>query len=154
MHDAGGVGHRQRRGDLAQDAGKLAEMFLFRELFRRPSVQNNPETMGLLRLAFPLLEEHARTGRVPTPLAEAGVVMAGREAFADHYPFDEGDMLDLLAQAEALRATPVTTRKDFVRIPPAFRSRVTVVTVRLEWAAPTQIESLLEPLAQRVPVPA
>ena len=50
-------------------------------------------------------------------------------AFADHYPFDEGDMKDLLAQAEALRAIPVTTKKDFVRIPPAFRTRVTVVTV-------------------------
>ncbi len=87
-------------------------------------------------------------------LTEAGVVLAGREAFADHYPFDEGDMQELLAEAEALRALPVTTRKDYVRIPPAFRSRVTVVTVRLEWAEPTQIEARLEPLAQRVPVPA
>ncbi|MBD0275619.1 MAG: tetraacyldisaccharide 4'-kinase, partial [Acetobacteraceae bacterium] len=87
-------------------------------------------------------------------LTEAGVVLAAREAFADHYPFDEGDMRDLLAEAEALRALPVTTRKDYVRIPPAFRSRVTVVTVRLEWAEPTQIEAMLEPLAQRVPVPA
>jgi hypothetical protein len=57
-------------------------------------------------------------------LTEAGVVLAGREAFADHYPFDEGDMRDLLAEAEELRAIPVTTRKDWVRIPPAFRSRV------------------------------
>lgn len=87
-------------------------------------------------------------------LTEAGMVLAGRAAFADHYPFDEGDMRDLLAQAEALRAIPVTTRKDYVRLPPAFRSRVTVVTVRLEWAEPTQIEALLEPLAQRIPVPA
>jgi tetraacyldisaccharide 4'-kinase len=87
-------------------------------------------------------------------LTEAGVVLAGREAFADHYPFDEGDMRDLLAEAEELRAIPVTTRKDYVRIPPAFRSRVTVVTVGLEWAEPAQIEALLEPLAQRIPVPA
>jgi len=87
-------------------------------------------------------------------LTEAGVVLAAREAFADHYPFDEGDMRDLLAEAEALRALPVTTRKDYVRIPPAYRSRVTVVTVRLEWAEPTPIEAMLEPLAQRVPVPA
>jgi len=87
-------------------------------------------------------------------LTEAGVVLAGRQAFADHYPFDEGDMHDLLAEAEALRAIPVTTRKDYVRLPRAFRSRVTVVTVRLEWAEPTQIEALLDPLAQRVPVPA
>ncbi len=87
-------------------------------------------------------------------LQEAGAVLAGREAFADHYPFDEGDMRELLAQAEALRAIPVTTKKDFVRIPPQFRSRVTVVTVRLEWEEPAKIESLLDPLASRVPVPA
>ena len=87
-------------------------------------------------------------------LQEAGAVLAGREAFADHYPYDAGDMRDLLAQADSLRALPVTTKKDFVRIPPQFRSRVTVVTVALEWAESAQIESLLDPLAQRVPIPA
>jgi len=87
-------------------------------------------------------------------LQEAGVFLAGRQAYADHYPYDEGDLRDLLAEAESLRATPVTTRKDFVRIPPAFRNRVTVVTVRLEWEEPVAIEQLLEPLAARVPLPA
>ena len=87
-------------------------------------------------------------------LQEAGAVLAGREAFADHYPYDAGDMRDLLAQADSLRALPVTTKKDFVRIPPQFRSRVTVVTVALEWQESAQIESLLDPLAQRVPIPA
>ncbi len=87
-------------------------------------------------------------------LQEAGAILAGRESFADHYPFDEGDMQALLVQAEALRALPVTTKKDFVRIPPAFRSRVTVVTVRLAWEEPAAIESLLDPLAARVPIPA
>jgi tetraacyldisaccharide 4'-kinase len=87
-------------------------------------------------------------------LQEAGAILAGRESFADHYPFDEGDMQALLAQAEALRALPVTTKKDFVRIPPQFRSRVTVVTVRLAWEEPAAIESLLDPLAARVPIPA
>jgi tetraacyldisaccharide 4'-kinase len=87
-------------------------------------------------------------------LQEAGAVLAGREAFADHYPYDAGDMRDLLAQADSLRALPVTTKKDFVRIPPQFRSRVTVVTVALEWEESAQIESLLDPLAQRVPIPA
>ncbi|TDH61501.1 tetraacyldisaccharide 4'-kinase [Dankookia rubra] len=87
-------------------------------------------------------------------LQEAGAVLAGRMPFADHYPFDEGDMRDLLAEADRLRAIPVTTRKDFVRIPPGFRSRVTVVTIRLEWEEPATIEGLLDPLAQRVPIPA
>ena len=50
-------------------------------------------------------------------------------------------------------ATP-SIRKDFVRIPPAFRNRVTVVTVQLEWVEPAAIEVLLDPIAARVPVPA
>ncbi len=85
-------------------------------------------------------------------LQEAGAFLAGKQSYADHYPFDEGDLRDLLAEAESLRATPVTTRKDFVRIPPAFRNRVTVVTVRLEWEEPAAIEGLLDPLAARVPM--
>jgi len=56
-------------GSLAEDPERLAEMFLFRELFRRPRVQNNPETMGLLRLAFPKLEERARLATPPPALA-------------------------------------------------------------------------------------
>jgi tetraacyldisaccharide 4'-kinase len=87
-------------------------------------------------------------------LQQAGMMLAGREAYADHYPFDEGDLRTLLAEADRLRAVPVTTRKDFVRIPPAFRARVTVVTVRLEWEEPAAIEALLDPLAAGVPVAA
>lgn len=87
-------------------------------------------------------------------LQEAGALLAGREAFADHYPFDEGDLTELLAAADAARAIPVTTKKDFVRLPSQFRSRVTVVTVGLAWEEPARIESLLDPLAGRVPIPA
>ena len=87
-------------------------------------------------------------------LQEAGAVIAGRMPFADHYPYDEGDLKDLLDQADALRALPVTTKKDFVRIPPQFRSRVTVLTVSLGWEEPAAIEILLDPLVARVPMPA
>jgi tetraacyldisaccharide 4'-kinase len=89
-----------------------------------------------------------------TTLQEAGAVLAGRMAFNDHYPFDAGDLDQVLAEAERMRAIPVTTRKDFVRIPEAYRARVTVVTVALEWEDSAAIEALLDPLAQRVPVPA
>jgi tetraacyldisaccharide 4'-kinase len=87
-------------------------------------------------------------------LQEAGAVIAGRSAFADHYPFDAGDLRELLAEAEALRAIPVTTLKDFVRIPPAFRSRVTVMQVRLAWDDPAEIEALLDQVVARQVVPA
>ncbi len=81
-------------------------------------------------------------------------MLAGRESFADHYPYDEGDLKDLLAQAETLRALPVTTKKDWVRLPAAYRSKVTVVTIALAWEEPAAIESLLDPLVARVPMPA
>ena len=87
-------------------------------------------------------------------LAESGAMLTGRASFADHYPYDAGDLRDLLAEADRLRAIPVTTRKDFVRIPPAFRARVTVVTIALAWEEPAWLEVMLDPLAGRVPVPA
>lgn len=58
---------------IKDDPGKRAEMFIYRELFRRPRVQNNPETLGLLQLVFPKLEEKARAQTPPQPLREAGL---------------------------------------------------------------------------------
>ena len=71
---AGDIWRPRRLGQaMGDDPSKLAEMFLYRELFRRPRVQNNPETMGLLRLTFPDMETRALNGPVPGPLAEVGM---------------------------------------------------------------------------------
>lgn len=62
---------RPNGGDkLAEDPILLAELFLMREMFRRPRMQNNAETMGLARLIFPAIEERARL-HVPDALKEA-----------------------------------------------------------------------------------
>jgi DEAD/DEAH box helicase domain-containing protein len=61
---------------MARDPQRLAEMFLYRELFRRPRVQNNAETMGLVRLTFPEMEKRARMD-VPRGLQYAGVTPDG-----------------------------------------------------------------------------
>ncbi len=79
-----------------------------------------------------------------TTLRQGGAVVAGSEAFADHYPYDAGDMQALLAQAERLSAIPVTTRKDWVRIPAEFQNRVQVVSVALQWEDPAQLDALLD----------
>lgn len=65
--------NRPGKGDntLAEDPAALAELFLYRELFRRPRLQNNVETMGLARLLFPELVEQARL-KQPEALLEAG----------------------------------------------------------------------------------
>jgi tetraacyldisaccharide 4'-kinase len=85
----------------------------------------------------------ANPGKFFTTLVESGAQIAGRATFADHYPYDEGDMETLLKEATALRATPVTTRKDFVRIPEKFRAAVSVVSVTLEWEDPDAVDALL-----------
>lgn len=61
-----------------EDPKNLAEMMLFRELMRRPRVQNNPETMGLVRLVFPKLEAKVRSMSLPDPVNATGIT---REAW-------------------------------------------------------------------------
>jgi ATP-dependent helicase YprA (DUF1998 family) len=71
---AGAIWKGRRIGeDMADDPTKIAEMFLYRELFRRPRVQNNPETLGLLKLTFPKMEEHARLSGPPALLKAVGL---------------------------------------------------------------------------------
>ena len=61
---------------MAREPQKLAEMLLYRELFRRPRVQNNAETMGLVRLVFPDLERRAKLD-VPRDLEYSGITPDG-----------------------------------------------------------------------------
>ena len=83
-------------------------------------------------------------------LQQAGALLAGRMPFNDHYPFDAGDLDQVLADAARLHARPVTTLKDFVRLPNAYRDRVTVVTVGLDWEDEAALDRLLAPvLAKR-----
>ena len=80
---AGDIWRSRRIGkEMAGDPLKLSEAFLFRELFRRPRVQNNPETMGLVRLVFPAMAEKARLAGPPAPLAQAGIDAEGWAALA------------------------------------------------------------------------
>jgi tetraacyldisaccharide 4'-kinase len=78
------------------------------------------------------------------PLRQAGAVVAAARAFPDHHPYSARDLDALLQQAEALDARLVTTPKDAVRLPPAFRAGVTVVGVGLEWEDRAGIEALLD----------
>jgi DEAD/DEAH box helicase domain-containing protein len=57
---------------LSEEPARLAEFLLLREVFRRPKLQNNVETMGLARLCWPELERRMENGSLPAPLSEAG----------------------------------------------------------------------------------
>jgi tetraacyldisaccharide 4'-kinase len=55
-------------------------------------------------------------------------------------------MARLEADARALSAQLVTTEKDAVRLPDAFRSKVLALPVRLEFHNETEIKALLDRL--------
>ncbi|WP_172330334.1 DEAD/DEAH box helicase [Mangrovicoccus sp. HB161399] len=57
---------------LAKEPVELAKLLLLREIFRRPKLQNNVETMGFARLCWPELERQMSDADVPAPLREAG----------------------------------------------------------------------------------
>jgi tetraacyldisaccharide 4'-kinase len=76
-------------------------------------------------------------------LREAGIVLAGSVPFPDHHAFGERDLRRLAADAARLDAIPVTTPKDAVRLPAAFRDVVRVVGVTLAWDDPAKLEALL-----------
>jgi tetraacyldisaccharide 4'-kinase len=50
--------------------------------------------------------------------------------FPDHHPYTSGELEALSAHAQAAGAGLVTTEKDAMRLPPAFRARVEVVRVQ------------------------
>jgi tetraacyldisaccharide 4'-kinase len=77
------------------------------------------------------------------PLAASGAEIIERVPFPDHHLFTRRELDKLLARAAALDAIPVTTPKDFVRLPADMRSQFREIGVRLCWEDPSRIEALL-----------
>lgn len=71
-------------------------------------------------------------------LRAEGAVLAATVALDDHQPLTTSLMMRLAAQAKSLGAQLVTTEKDAIRLPDAYRAEVLTLPVRLQlqdWAA-------------------
>ncbi len=86
----------------------------------------------------------ARPDKFFTMLADADVRVAGTLPFPDHHAFSEADLRRVLEQAARVDARPVTTPKDAVRLPAAWRDRIGIIGVSLAWEDPGAIDGLLE----------
>lgn len=76
-------------------------------------------------------------------LSAFGAKVISTHAFADHHPYTDADLAPLAAQAEEKKATLITTEKDYVRLPPAYRDKVAVLPVELRFQSPDDVLNLL-----------
>ena len=76
----------------------------------------------------------AKPWKVERSLISAGCELADFAPFPDHAAYSESDLTFLADRAAVFDAGLITTEKDWVRLPPAWRSRVTgwPVTARFE----------------------
>ena len=82
--------------------------------------------------------------KVERALKAAGCDLVEFVALADHQPLD-GDLLRRLERrAEDFQAGMVTTEKDWVRLPPAWRDKIASWPVRARFEDPAALEQLLD----------
>ncbi|MBI06063.1 MAG: tetraacyldisaccharide 4'-kinase [Rhodospirillaceae bacterium] len=87
----------------------------------------------------------ARPAKFFTTLEAIGCNIIRRVAFADHHRFTPNEIMTLVEQAGDQGAIPVTTEKDWVRLPLEARAMVKSVPVTLEWENPDAVERLIRP---------
>jgi tetraacyldisaccharide 4'-kinase len=77
-------------------------------------------------------------------LEALGARVAVARSFADHQHYSSTQLDALLVEAGGRGLVPVTTQKDFVRLPPAYAARVTALPVSLRFDEPRDIVELLK----------
>jgi tetraacyldisaccharide 4'-kinase len=81
--------------------------------------------------------------KVERALIAAGCQLADFAPFPDHFAYDEAILLRLADRAVQFGAGLVTTEKDWVRLPAAWRARVTPWPVRAVFDDPDDLDALL-----------
>ncbi|MFO7481326.1 tetraacyldisaccharide 4'-kinase [Oceanibaculum nanhaiense] len=79
-------------------------------------------------------------------LREAGAEIAESKPFPDHHPYGAAEIDTILQQARDAGLLPVTTRKDWVRLPPGRRDGIAVLDIALIWQDEAALTALLADL--------
>lgn len=124
---------------LTQYAGALPDV-------TRADLQTGLEAQGLKGARCIAFAGLGRPSKFFDGLRQAGVNPVQCLAFPDHYFYKDGDMNHLATLARQADAQLVTTPKDTVRFPPAFRKQLRTVGVGLVWQNEAAPEALLDQL--------
>jgi tetraacyldisaccharide 4'-kinase len=76
-------------------------------------------------------------------LSDLRAEVVGRASCADHHRYAPDEIMRIVEAASAVKAVPVTTAKDFVRLPPEARAMVEVLTVTVAWKDPVALDRVL-----------
>ncbi|WP_373320551.1 tetraacyldisaccharide 4'-kinase [Acetobacter cerevisiae] len=131
-------------GFLERYAGALPDVM-------RADLQTGAEVQGLKGARCIAFAGLGRPSKFFDGLRQAGVNPEQCLAFPDHYFYKDRDMTHLATQARQADAQLVTTPKDTVRFPPAFRKQLKTVDVGLVWQNEAAPEALLDQLLSQRP---
>ncbi len=106
-----------------------------------------PKTVPLIHAQFKISKENkiyknqkitafagiAYPDKFYNSLVDQGALIERKISYPDHHIFDENDMLHLAEIANLTKSILVTTKKDFVRIPRAYRSLVSTLNGAIEF---------------------
>ncbi|MGC6454469.1 MAG: tetraacyldisaccharide 4'-kinase [Candidatus Puniceispirillaceae bacterium] len=73
-----------------------------------------------------------RPKRFFASLEAAGGHVVRKLSFADHHPYSQHDLMQILEDAQRHGAEMITTQKDWMRLPPDWRARIAMLPVTLE----------------------
>lgn len=85
----------------------------------------------------------ARPEKFLATLAELGCEVVSFQAYPDHHAFREDEIAALVEAAAEADAMPVTTAKDWVRLPESAKSLIGQVDIMLEWNDLDALQSFL-----------
>jgi len=91
----------------------------------------------------------AKPWKVKRALITAGCELVDFASFPDHAPIDESSLSFLAERAAAEGGGLVTTEKDWMRLSPAWREKVTPWPVRVVFDDETALEDLLRPIVDQ-----
>ena len=89
-----------------------------------------------------------RPGKLFESLEQIGCDVVEHYAFPDHHMYTPEQIMALCEQATKKKALPITTEKDFARLPEAARLMVKTFPIALEWTEPDKIAELLATIVE------
>ena len=116
-----------------------------------PILQAEPltPTADLAGRAFVLFAGIGRPQKFFDHFAKTGARIVATRGFPDHHPYGDAELTALADMAEQASATLITTEKDWVRLAPAWRTRVQYLPLAVAWRDEAAVDRLLDRALKR-----